>query len=480
MGIIVSHNVAALNAWKNLSVSNSSLGKSLEKLSSGYQINRGADNPAGLVISEKLRAQATGLEQAVKNTEDAVSVIQVAEGALSEVHSILNSIRALAVHSANSGANDSASIAADQSQVDNAIDAISRIANTTKFLGKYLLNGGAGSTATNNTPTSVSGITLSTVESSMFLAYNITSVAARATYSVNYAAGAATNNSLTCANSTMTLNGISIALSASLGSSDVVNAINAQSSNTGVYALDDSASHQFVLYSTGYGSDKTIVLNTQSGILSDGTTIGDGSVSGQGDDVTGTIDGATASGNGLSLVSTDASWSGTSITFTAAGNTSGGQDNNVSVAKNQLQFNIGGNATANELINFSINDMRATSLGNSTNGYLDNSTLGIKTGQGYALATNAAAAVVVIDDAITSVSNERSKLGAYQKNAIESMQNNLSATLENIQASESRIRDLDIAKEMMNFTKNQILIQAGTSMLAQANQIPQAALKLLG
>jgi flagellin len=479
MGIVINNNPTALNAWRNLSASNSKLSKSLEKLSSGLQINKGADNPAGLVISEKLRAQATGLEQATKNAGDAISVIQVAEGALQEVHSVLNSIRALAVHAANEGANDADSISADQSQVDNAIDAISRIANTTKFLGKFLLNGGAGNSATISNTDDVSAVSLSTVLTSGALNYNITTKAVKADVTHGDSAVWSTTATQT-ANDTLTINGTSVQLSAADTQTGALSKINAVSADTGVTA--STVAEQVVFTAVEFGTAEKGHINVNWGVSSSlgmSTSYSGGTYT-VGTDMAGTIQGKTATGAGLTLTSTDSTWTGTAVTFTTTGNATGTNSTDVTISKSQLKFNIGANAVADEIVSFAINDMRADKLGSITSGFLDDSTTGIKSSQGNSLTSNAAGAVAIIDDAIADVSNERAKLGAYQKNSIESMQNNLGATLENIQSAESRIRDLDMAKEMMNFTRNQILIQAGTSMLAQANQIPQAALQLLG
>lgn len=480
MGIVINNNITALNAWRNLSTSNTQLSRSLEKLSSGMQINRGADNPAGLVISEKLRAQATGLKQASANAEDAVSVIQVAEGALTEVHSILNSMRALAVHSANEGANDSDSIAADQSQVDNAIDAISRIANTTKFLGKYLLNGGAGNSSANNDTTRVSSVSLSTVNATGAMTYEVTTQATRASYTLNTGtAQFSSASTAVAANDTLTINGLGVAMSNGDTMATAQSKVNRISSDTGVYmSVDSASSGDIMLYANGYGSESAIHVQGTGAGVNDALSTAATATYTVGVNVAGTIAGSTATGNGLTLTATGTNWSNSAITFTSSTGT-GGNSTDVTVTKSQLKFTIGANAIANEQVSFAINDMRSDKLGTAANGYLDNSTNGIKTGQGNSLATNASGAVAIIDDAISAVSNERSKLGAYQKNAIETMQNNLGATLENIQAAESRIRDLDMAKEMMNFTKQQILIQAGTAMLAQANSIPQSALQLI-
>jgi flagellin len=142
----IANNVGSLIAQNNLKRSSSMMSSSLEKLSTGFKVNRGADGPAALVISEKQRAQIAGLEQAIENTDKAVSVVQTAEGALNEVNSLLVKVRSLALDSANSGVNDADAMAANQAEIDNALETIDRIANSTQFSTKKLLNGDAGTT----------------------------------------------------------------------------------------------------------------------------------------------------------------------------------------------------------------------------------------------------------------------------------------------------------------------------------------------
>lgn len=144
MGLSIANNVTSLNAQHNLNKASMGVSKSVEKLSSGLKINRGADGPAALVISEKQRAQIAGLKQAVENTEKAASVVQTAEGALNEINSLLVKVRSLAIDSANSGVNDDDALAANQAEIDNALDTINRIANNTQFGTKKLLDGSAG------------------------------------------------------------------------------------------------------------------------------------------------------------------------------------------------------------------------------------------------------------------------------------------------------------------------------------------------
>jgi flagellin len=267
----INQNIMSLNASRTLSATSVQLGKSLEKLSSGSRINRAADDASGLVVSQKLRAQLSGLTQAIRNAQDGVSVVQTAEGSLTEVHSMLTRMRELAVQAANVGGNDADARTAAKTEIDQLASEITRISDTTKFGSTNLL---------------------------------------------------------------------------------------------------------------------------------------DGSYSGD--------------------------------------------------------FQVG--ALAGESINVAVADVDATALG--VNALLVDT------------AANAATSITAIDAAIDTVSTERQNLGAAQ-NRFESIVNNLSVTVENLTAAESRVRDTDMAKEMANFTKNQILSQAGTAMLAQANQVPQSVLKLL-
>jgi flagellin len=271
MSLIVNNNAAAFNAHRNLIGTDRALKMSIEHLSSGLRVNSAADDPSGLVISEQMRAQADGLAQAIKNGHDGTNLVKTAEAALNEVHSLLRQMRTLAVHAANSGVNSDEAVAADQAQLDKAVESITRISDTTRFNGKQLLDG---------------------------------------TYS-------------------------------------------------------------------------------------------------------------------------------------------------------SMTFQIGANST--DTVSVSITSMSATALSIT----------------GLTLSTDAAAAIATIDDAITTVSTARSELGSIQKNTLETTINSLSVAEENIRSSESSIRDADIAAEMVTFTRNNIMLQAGTAMLAQANAAPQSVLQLL-
>ncbi|MFJ7185432.1 flagellin Hag [Lysinibacillus xylanilyticus] len=302
----IQHNISALNTHRNLAFNNTQASKNLEKLSSGYKINRAGDDAAGLAISEKMRGQIRGLDMATKNAQDSISLIQTAEGALNETHSILQRMRELSVQSAND-TNVSSDRAALQLEINSLAEEITRISTDTEFNTQKLLNGNFGG-------------------------------------KVQSAAG----------------------------------------------------------------------FN---------------------------IDNATAKGGKV--------------------------------------FHIGANSS--QSINLSIGNMSASALGvNAVK--TDVAELGsnkIGTGINISSQTSANNSITVIDKALNRVSETRASLGAVQ-NRLEHTINNLGATSENLTAAESRIRDTDMAKEMMGFTKNNILMQAAQSMLAQANQQPQGVLQLLG
>ncbi len=300
MGLSINQNIAAINSYRNLSNTQNDLSKSLEKLSSGFRINRAADDAAGLAISEGLRSQIGGLKVAGRNAQDGISVVQTAEGALTETHAILQRLRDLAVQGANDSNNDKARDNI-KTEVDSLVEELDRIAESTNFNGTKLL-GGAGSATTLTFQVGADGDSAS-------------------------------------------------AITVDLTSADV----------------------------------KDVASNLGQGVAA---------------------------------------------AFTAAVRDG---DGNVTTHANKIDVTSHANAQDS---------------------------------------------IALIDSQIESVSTARAELGAYQ-NRFEHTIKNINVAVENLSASESRIRDTDMAQEMMNFTKNQILSQAGTAMLAQANQIPQGVLSLL-
>lgn len=316
MSLTINHNITSLNAWRNLSQTDRMTSRSMEKLSSGLRINRASDDPAGLVISEKMRAQLAGLSSAAKNVEKAINVVSTAEGALDKVNTLLGKMRSLAIDSANLGVNDQAMLTANQNELDEAIDSITRIANYTQFGTKKLLDGSL----------------------------------------------------------------------ASSGGSQVV-------------------------FQVGANESQAVYLNISSSKAEDLAT--------------GTISYTTSAG----------------ATGTVSGFTS-------------LKDLRSGEALTNGV--FATTAARTTSVSDDI-----------------------AQAIAVIDKSIEEISSLRGKLGAVQSDNLEVNLDSLRVSYENLQAAESTIRDTDMTSEMATFTKYQIMMQAGTAMLAQANQLPNNVLQLL-
>ncbi len=458
----INHNISALNTYRQLSTNNTNGSKSLEKLSSGFRINRAGDDAAGLAISEKMRGQIRGLDQASRNAQDGISLIQTAEGALNETHSILQRMRELAVQSAND-TNTSTDRVEIQKEIDQLATEIDRISSTTEFNTKKLLNGDSGNKVIYGSNADVAGAT----------ATNDNIVAGSYTIAVTTAAERASTTGTTFVNAdivvagtqTVTVNGQAISFTAvnndaAATASNFIAALN--SSSLGITASGDAASG-IDLVTNEYGASQTISITASAlteamGLTADDTT----ATIDSGVNVAGTINGQTATGSGRTLVSAAGDSIGLSVTLTGAAAATVAAHGSVQVTKNALTAHIGANEGQTMTLN--ISSMGSVDLGVS----------GIRVdSQGQA-----ESAITTIQSAIDRVSAERSKLGAYQ-NRLEHTINNLGTTSENLTASESRIRDVDMAKEMMEFTKNNILAQAAQAMLAQANQAPQGVLQLL-
>ena len=268
MALSIANNVASLNAQHNLNRASSAVAKSVERLSSGFKINRGADGPAALVISEKQRAQIAGLKQAIDNSQKAVSVVQTAEGALNEVNSLLVKVRTLAVDSANSGVNDSEALAANQAEITNALDTINRIASNTQFGSKKLLDGSAAGPSTGvATSTNLSGITATSNTTGGTYDVAVTTAAEKA--KVSGAAAGISGSATLSRDESLTVTGslgtATVTLAAGLNQAGVISAINAKTSDTGVVAeVNPSDSTKLRFTSSKFGSAESISVTSNT------------------------------------------------------------------------------------------------------------------------------------------------------------------------------------------------------------------------
>ena len=487
MSLRINHNLSAVNAHRNVVQNSNAQSKTMEKLSSGLKINRAADSPAQLQISENLRAQASGLRQSIDNSEMAISLMQTAEGALEEVSRALIQARQLAVHAGNEGANDPNMLQADQSEINNILEQVNRIATSTQYGHNYLLD---GSRAGNGVTTGeylefVDGST--EAHSSGVGGYNIT---------INNAATRATHSGTTALTQAMIDSGEQITISeggntvnflTEKGKSveQTLNDLETAIVDSGLKidlmrpyppATSSGAPQAITLRHKEFGSEHTFsAASNTAGLVSSVSNID--KLIANGTDVSGEINGEQASGRGQILTGDHGADTveGIKIRYTGETAPAGGNAGTVTFSQNSLTFQIG--AEANQFSEYSLGSIKTNDLGRG----LENSSNFDSLAKIKLLNSEQAQdAIRVIDKAIQEVNGSRGEMGAFQKNNLESNLNYLRIAHENSVSSESVIRDADMAEEMATFTRNQIMMEASTSMLAQANQNSMTVLKLIG
>ncbi len=545
-GMVVQHNLNAINANNKMNINVSGTKKATEKLSSGYQINRAGDNAAGLAISEKMRSQIRGLSQATKNANDGISLIQTAEGGLNETHSILQRMRELSDQSANGTYQDDTDREAIQLEVDALKSEIDRIASSTEYNGMKLLDGSLGgskgtneygakygavstadtdligATITSNiagvkitTAYAASGkggenaiwsadgknLTMNLVSGETYTQKDIDNLIANATQSKD--AGQTTapaEVSVKLANGVMTASkaGETDATKAGLratgsNSADVLKLVG--DTKSGAHGSSDSitftANSYGKAYDTGMASKITISTDVAAGkenvsVEAPATAATAGNPAKAAEIKLHLSTGKTYTEKDIENILKEAGYD-YSVKLEDTKNTDGDADGKIyfnvkgnaevaitdgegvgkdSVPNNGkgLTFQIGANGVEDQRVTLNVNDMSSSAIGVAN---ADVSTQDA-----------ANAAIDMIDAAVKTVSMQRAGLGALQ-NRLEYTVNNLTTTNENLTAAESQIRDTDMATEMINYTKNNILQQASQAMLAQANQQPQAILQLL-
>lgn len=487
MSLRINTNIQAQNALRNVSLTSDALGRTIERLASGLRVNRAADDPAGLIISENLRAQITGLQQAINNAQDATNMIKTAEAALDEVHNALRTMRQLVLHAANTGVNDYAALMADQTQIRALIDSINRIAEQTAFGTKKLLDGTSGITAQVTDPNLISGVFIGGLfnglaTASGYVTINVTTQATRAMYTTTRTFS--TTETFLPVGGSIVINGLSIQADTTDTLRSFVDKINAVSNQTGVVAeiVAVGANYSVRLRQKEYGSQYRITFHDATGVLSAaaGTNFSGAGTDAVAQVTVNTVQGATTvnftggrgtGDSGLRL--TDGY--GNTILLTENGNlfdyAGSGAQRVALVNAGMLQFQVGANA--GQFVRFSLMDVHATKLGTTVVPGKSLATIDV-TQQN---ATDEA--LRIIDAAISEISKMRGDMGSFQRYVLESNIRSLNVAKENVTASESTIRDADFAAEITMFTKQQILMQSGMSVLAQANNIPQTVLSLL-
>jgi flagellin len=458
--MVVQHNMQAMNANRMLNITTGAQSKSTEKLSSGYRINRAADDAAGLTISEKMRKQIRGLDQASTNAQDGVSSVQTAEGALTEVHSMLQRMNELAVQAANGTNSKESDRQAIQDEIDQLTTEIDRVAETTKFNEIYLLkgdsNGGTKNVFMKGHDAGLKGTLTDSAKSATFVMDELKAgdkvTIAGKEYSIgSTVADAKASFAAAAKDEKVTVDGVEYTVAENAGAADA-------------------------------GANKIVLADIQAKVKAGST------VSYKGKDITAMND---DNNDGIddddsSVISKDVAETKITAELTAANNI-GTVDHAATVAKTaangKTTYTITkGYATVADTLSFNLHVGADADMTNKITVDIDtmnSANLGIK-GLNVTDATGTAAtyAVDAISDAIAKVSSQRSALGAVQ-NRLEHTIDNLDNVVENTTSAESRIRDTDMAEEMVNYSKNNILAQAGQSMLAQANQSTQGVLSLL-
>lgn len=493
----INTNVSSLIGQRILTQNNKGLSQSLERLSTGLKINRGADGPAGLIASEKLRSDKESISAAIGNAERADQVMNVAEGGLNEVQSMLTELQGLVSETANDTGLSTEEKEANQFQVDQILQTIDRIASTTSFGDTKLLNGSQDFI--------VSGVAATVsdyqINAAKFDTGTNVTVQAVVTASAQHAGLYVSTGAIDLTNAT---DSFVVEIGGALGTrqfsfasgstqTEMATAINQFSSVTGVSA---AVSGGLVLKSTEYGSDQFVSFDItnaagQTGNVYTLSTIDENTadtssattfanvtapIRDEGQDISAMVNGMAARGKGTSLsVSSDGL--DVEMTLTNAAATATGTVNAMTITGGGATFNIGPSINVGNQIRIGLQNVSARNIGNSTDGFLDTLKSG---GTNSLLSDNLDDAQKIVNNAIDQVSKMRGRIGSVQSNVIGSTINSLNIAYENTSAAESAIRDTDFAEETAKLTRNQILVSAATNVVAMSNARPQSVLGLLG
>ena len=486
----INTNVSSLVAQNSLNRATTDLNTRLERLSTGLRINRGSDDPSGLIASERLRSEIRATDQAVDNAERASNVIATTEGALAEVSSLLISIKALTIQAANTGAFSPAEIEANQLEIDSAVQSITRISNTASFAGLNLLDGTLGFVTSGADSTKVRDVQVNGanfgLDASIPVEVEVLGVAEKASLFLsggNTTFPGALEESVTLELIGST-GGTTFSFVSGTGLADVATAINQVRDATGVTArlqTPGTPTDGLVFESIGFGDREFVSVSVLDGGENFVTLSAAGALPAaalgrdEGVDVLATVNGNVAEGDGLEVTLATptldielvlASGTATTLNDASAFTITGGG----------AVFQVGPQVNSLQQVGFGIGSVAASRLGNRTVGVLSS----IATGGGNSLVEGRAReASLIIDAASQQVATLRGRLGAFERNTLDTGVRSQQAALENLTASESDIRDADFAEESTALTRAQILQQANTSTLALANQSAQNVLSLL-
>ena len=471
MSFRINNNIGAQRAFNSVSQTNYEIGKSMNRLSKGLRIADASDDPAGLISSELFRAQLSSMDQAMRNNNEALNYAKTAENGLGEMNKLLSDARSLAVASGNSATLTATQLSANQDQLNSIVSSINRIAGSVTYSGRKLLDGSAGVTTQVSNGSKVSGFSFggtantTTITQSGMITINQTVAATAATYT-----STSTLSTGVVTTGNVALNGVQFTLAAGSSLASVAAQFNAASGQTGVTAA--VGTNNLIFTQTQTGTNRSVNFTDQNGSLS---TAANTQARAVGVDATATISvggqsvlftGGQQGADGLTLQDIN----GNKLNITSGGNTVNTQLLGQVVAADST-FQIGFERTTTA--NLALRNMSAGQLGSGVVSGLTVNNLDVTT------STGSQNALAVLDKAIDEVSQQRGRIGNFQRNVVETQQRSLSSMRENLANSESSIRDLDVAAEMTNYTKFQVMQQAGLSILGQANQNGQSVLSLL-
>ncbi|MEM7577229.1 MAG: flagellin [Planctomycetota bacterium] len=483
----INTNVSSLIAQNRLASTNADLSTRLQRLSTGLRINRGADDPAGLIVSERLRAEIQSVGQAVDNAERASNVIATTEASLDEVNKLLVSIKSLTIEAANTGAFSPEEIRANQLEIDSAVESITRISNTASFAGLKLLNGSLEFLQSGAVTSQISDIQINGANFGLDanLPVNVEVIASAERASLFLSGN--TTGSVGALQSSVTLEiqgniGVqTFSFVSGTALSAVAAAVNQIRDATGVTASLVSAgtpSSGLVFESAEFGTDAFVSVRAIEGgqaFQAFDAQGGSAVLRDEGADVTALVNGNLAVGQGLD-VTLNTPTLNVDLTLTSGAAQVTNTNYDFSITGGGALFQIGPSVNSLQQVGFGLNSVAASRLGSERTGYLNS----IRTGGSSSLVSgNARNASEIIDVAIDQVSQVRGRLGAFERNTLQTTVRSQQIAMENLTAAESAIRDADFAEETAALTRAQILQQAGTSTLALANSTAQNVLALL-
>jgi len=511
----INSNISSVIAQANFGRTQKELALRLERLSTGLRINRGKDDPAGLIISERLRTTIQGVDQGIKNSDRANSVISTTEASLTEVNDLLNSIKSLIVEAANSGASSDAERNANQLQIDSAIESITRISNTASFGGLKLLNGALDYKVSGMNATAISQgrINNASFVNATSLQVQVDVIASAQVGSLYYRTNAAATTPSALTLEIRGAEGVEVITVASGQTmAQIAASINNLTALTGVRArvlqgVNNTVSG-VVFESAGYGSNEFVSVKRLGGPADAaqngwttyavdqnanvnwttppwGTAALVTADSDNGRDVSALINGNLATGNGLEISINSGALGMNLLLNETFATTPSSQATTFYITGGGAQFQLGPEVNALQQTNIGIQSVAASALGGTLiNGQLSFLS-SLKRGQGNDILASFnrrdfTAASSVLESAIDEISKLRGRLGAFTRNVLETNTRSLQASFENLSASDSQIRDADFAAETSKLTRAQILSSSGISTLSLANQQSQNVLQLLG